>query len=92
MKLFQRLLAQTENIGPNSILKSLPTTLLSPVPLYRRILRAHRKLPKDHRVLGDMYVKSEFQAHKEVENPIHIVRFSVISQKLIVDLRFRLDF
>jgi hypothetical protein len=77
MKTIQRLLAQTENIGANSFLKSSPATLLPPVPLYRRILRAHRKLPKDHRVMGDLYVKSEFQAHKEVDNPIHIVCMSI---------------
>ncbi|KAL8736795.1 MAG: hypothetical protein Q9166_000161 [cf. Caloplaca sp. 2 TL-2023] len=27
------------------------------------------------RVLGDEYVKSEFRAHRNVENPIHIVGF-----------------
>ncbi|EMD00207.1 hypothetical protein BAUCODRAFT_30673 [Baudoinia panamericana UAMH 10762] len=27
------------------------------------------------RVLGDEYVKSEFHAHKNVENPVHIVGF-----------------
>ncbi|KAL9019400.1 MAG: hypothetical protein Q9185_003292 [Variospora sp. 1 TL-2023] len=27
------------------------------------------------RVLGDEYVKSEFRAHKDVENPLHIVGF-----------------
>lgn len=26
------------------------------------------------RVLGDLYVKSEFRAHRSVENPVHIVR------------------
>lgn len=26
------------------------------------------------RVLGDEYVKGEFRAHREVENPMHIVR------------------
>ncbi|KAL8839199.1 MAG: hypothetical protein Q9170_001848 [Blastenia crenularia] len=27
------------------------------------------------RVLGDEYIKSEFRAHRNVENPIHIVGF-----------------
>jgi hypothetical protein len=54
---------------------STPPALLPPIPLYRRLLRAHRhKLPKEMRVLGDLYVKSEFRAHKGVENPVHIVR------------------
>ncbi|KAF3480361.1 acetate non-utilizing protein 9 [Arthroderma uncinatum] len=50
--------------------------LLPPIPLYRRLLRAHRKkLPTDLRFLGDSYVKSEFRAHRSVENPIHIIGF-----------------
>ncbi|KAL8742374.1 MAG: hypothetical protein Q9190_005128 [Brigantiaea leucoxantha] len=27
------------------------------------------------RILGDSYIKREFRAHREVENPIHIVGF-----------------
>lgn len=27
------------------------------------------------RVLGDEYIKSEFRAHRSVENPVHIVGF-----------------
>lgn len=50
--------------------------LLPPIPLYRRLLRAHRKfLPKEMRLLGDEYVKAEFRAHRDVENPVHLVRF-----------------
>ncbi|EEH47687.1 acetate non-utilizing protein 9, mitochondrial [Paracoccidioides brasiliensis Pb18] len=50
--------------------------LLPPLQLYRRLLRAHRKkLPKDMRLLGDEYVKSEFRAHRNIDNPIHIVGF-----------------
>jgi hypothetical protein len=26
------------------------------------------------RILGDSYVKNEFRAHRDVENPLHIVR------------------
>lgn len=48
--------------------------LLPPIPLYRRLLRTHRKfLPPEMRVLGDEYIKSEFRAHRAVENPMHIV-------------------
>ncbi|KAK2750606.1 acetate non-utilizing protein 9 [Myotisia sp. PD_48] len=56
-------------------LKRTPMALLPPLPLYRRLLRAHRKLPQDIRLLGDQYVKSEFRAHQKVENPIHIIGF-----------------
>jgi hypothetical protein len=55
-------------------LRPAPMALLPPIPLYRRLLRAHRKhLPMQMRLLGDEYVKSEFRAHREVENPMHIV-------------------
>jgi hypothetical protein len=50
--------------------------LLPPIPLYRRLLRTHRKrLPAEERVLGDMYVKAEWKAHKDIDNPVHIVSF-----------------
>lgn len=49
--------------------------LLPPIPLYRRLLRAHRKfLPTEMRLLGDEYVKAEFRAHRNVDNPAHLVR------------------
>jgi hypothetical protein len=51
-----------------------PATLTPPLALLRRILRAHRALPAEQRVLGDAYVKEEFRRHREVENPMHIVR------------------
>lgn len=48
--------------------------LLPPLSLYRRILRVHRKkLDPESRLLGDLYVKSEFRAHKNIDNPLHIV-------------------
>jgi hypothetical protein len=72
MRVIQRLLASADS-SANSLLNSRPLALLPPIPLYRRILRAHRKLPNDHRVLGDLYVKSEFRAHRDVDNPAHIV-------------------
>ncbi|KAI9888468.1 MAG: acetate non-utilizing protein 9 [Vezdaea aestivalis] len=50
--------------------------LLPPIPLYRRLFRAHRhKLPAEMRLLGDKYIKSEFRAHRDVENPVHIIGF-----------------
>ncbi|KAB5563610.1 hypothetical protein GE09DRAFT_1113098 [Coniochaeta sp. 2T2.1] len=50
--------------------------LLPPIPLYRRLLRAHRKhLPHEMRVLGDEYIKAEFRAHRNVDNPVHLVGF-----------------
>lgn len=49
--------------------------LLPPLQLYRRLLRVHRKkLDPEMRILGDLYVKAEFRAHRETENPVHIVR------------------
>ena len=50
--------------------------LLPPIPLYRRLLRIHRKkLEPEARLIGDTYVKAEFRRHKDVENPLHIVAF-----------------
>ena len=50
--------------------------LLPPLRLYKAILRAHAfKLQRELRSLGDQYVKAEFKAHKNVENPLHIVGF-----------------
>ncbi|KAL8811493.1 MAG: hypothetical protein Q9200_001752 [Gallowayella weberi] len=71
-----RLLASPSNLGSSSGLNPAPLALLPPIPLYRRCLRAHRKfLSTEMRVLGDEYLKSEFRAHRKVENPIHIVGF-----------------
>ncbi|KAJ9157875.1 hypothetical protein NKR23_g37 [Pleurostoma richardsiae] len=57
-------------------LKPAPMALLPPIPLYRRLLRAHRKhLPRDMRLLGDEYVKAEFRAHRGVDNPAHLIGF-----------------
>ncbi|KAG6170750.1 hypothetical protein E4U11_001813 [Claviceps purpurea] len=50
--------------------------LLPPLPLYRRLLRAHRKyLPAEMRLLGDEYVKAEFRLHRKVDNPAHLIGF-----------------
>lgn len=50
-------------------------TLLPPLMLYRRLLRAHRVLPPVQRSVGDKYVKNEFKLHKNIDNPLHIVGF-----------------
>lgn len=55
-------------------LRPEPMALLPPIPLYRRLLRAHRKhLPHEMRLLGDEYIKAEFRAHRTVDNPAHLV-------------------
>lgn len=78
MRISPRLLATPSTIGSKSSL-SESVALLPPLPLYRRILRVHRrKLDSEMRVLGDLYVKSEFRAHRSVENPVHIVRQTCI--------------
>ncbi|KAJ2900296.1 ACN9-domain-containing protein [Zalerion maritima] len=56
-------------------LRPPPTNLLPPIPLYRRVLRANRKLPAEQRTLGDMYAKAEFRAHRSVDNPTHLIGF-----------------
>ncbi|WFD29372.1 hypothetical protein MSPP1_000381 [Malassezia sp. CBS 17886] len=50
-------------------------SLLRPVPLYRALLRAHRRLAPELRALGDDYVKAEFRRHQRVDNPLQIVSF-----------------
>lgn len=73
MRSFSRLLANPTTVGSSNALKPAPLALLPPIPLYRRLLRAHRKhLPRQMRLLGDEYIKSEYRAHRNVENPMHI--------------------
>jgi Complex1_LYR-like len=76
MRVHPRLLMATPTAaGSTKGFRPAPLALLPPIPLYRRLLRAHRKhLPREMRVLGDEYIKSEFRAHRDVENPVHIVR------------------
>ncbi|WVQ78592.1 acetate non-utilizing protein 9, mitochondrial [Cryptococcus sp. DSM 104549] len=58
--------------------------LIPPIPLYRRLLRAHRLLPVEMRYMGDSYVKSEFRLTRTTDNPLHIIGF--LSQwKLYLD-------
>lgn len=45
--------------------------------LYRGILRAHRKMPMEMRLLGDTYVRSEFKLHKPVTNKSQLDAFFV---------------
>jgi hypothetical protein len=71
-----RLLASptTTPFRPGSRLPTL--ALLPPLPLYRRLLRIHRKkLDPEQRVFGDTYLKAEFKRHKDIDNPLHIVGF-----------------
>ena len=74
MRLSSRLLANPTAVGTTNGLKPAPLALLPPIPLYRRLLRAHRKyLDPQMRLLGDEYIKMEFRSHRNVENPVHIV-------------------
>lgn len=78
MRLAHRLLmAAPASIGSKSSL-SEALALLPPLQLYRRILRVHRKLDPELRILGDSYVKKEFRAHRSAENPLHIVCLIVV--------------
>jgi hypothetical protein len=71
-------MATPSTMGSKSSL-SEALALLPPLQLYRRILRVHRrKLDPEMRILGDSYIKSEFRAHRNVENPLHIVRSSPV--------------
>lgn len=75
MRVTLRLLATPSGAGIAKGLQAAPMALLPPLPLYRRLLRGHRKfLPQEMRVLGDQYIKKEFRDHKSTENPMHIVR------------------
>ena len=90
MKATLRLLANPTSAGSTKGLKPAPLALLPPIPLYRRLLRGHRKyLDPEMRLLGDEYIKSEFRAHRSVENPMHIVRLigtAIGSSRLICEM------
>ncbi|KAH3910792.1 hypothetical protein HBI56_188140 [Parastagonospora nodorum] len=76
MRVFSRLLATATDAGASQGFRQAPAALLPPIPLYRTILRTHRKrLGVEERVLGDMYVKAEFKAHKDIDNPVQIIGF-----------------
>jgi hypothetical protein len=63
--------------------KEQQNPLLPPLDLYRAILRSHRNLPADQRSLGDMYVKAEFRAHKDIDNALQIIGFLSSWQKYL---------
>ncbi|KAH7326750.1 acetate non-utilizing protein [Stachybotrys elegans] len=75
--MFRRSVARlASTASPSATMKPAPMALLPPIPLYRRLLRAHRKhLPPDMRILGDEYIKAEFRAHRKVDNPMHLIGF-----------------
>ncbi|KAF2399785.1 acetate non-utilizing protein 9 [Trichodelitschia bisporula] len=75
MKPSSRLLATASSVITNNPNRAQPQALLPPLHLYRRVLRAQRKLPRDLRVLGDTFIKQEFRQHKDVENPLQLVGF-----------------
>ena len=77
---FATLAAQAGRQG----LKPAPMALLPPIPLYRRLFRAHRRhLPSEMRLLGDEYIKAEFRAHRNVDNPAHLVSWTAALPALI---------
>lgn len=76
MRISPRLLASpvTPRLKPGSSQPRL--AVLPPIPLYRRLLRIHRKrLGPEERIMGDLYLKAEFRRHKDIDNPIHIIGF-----------------
>lgn len=74
MRVSIRLLATATDAGASGPFRPTPAALLPPIPLYRRLLRSHRKrLGVEERLLGDMYIKSEFRAHRDIDNPVQIV-------------------
>lgn len=84
MNASKRLLASATSARGGNGLRPEPLALLPPIPLYRRLFRAHRKhLPPQMRVLGDEYIKHEFRAHRNVDNPAHLVNAQQCSQSII---------
>ncbi|KAF9223293.1 ACN9-domain-containing protein [Gyrodon lividus] len=67
-------LAESVSAKPLNI-RQASATIYPPIPLYRRLLRAHRRLPTEMRSLGDDYVKAEFRRHQKVTNPVHVMGF-----------------
>ena len=76
--------AQTFKLG-----QSQPKlAILPPRPLYRRLLRIHRKrLGPEERIMGDLYMKAEWRRHKDIDNPVQIVLFlRVITMRYLADI------
>lgn len=79
--------ASNQPIPPGSELnavKRTASTILPPIKLYRRLLRAHRHLDADMRAVGDNYIKDEFRRHRDIDNPLQIVGF-LSSWKIYLD-------
>ena len=55
--------------------------------LYRRLFRAHRRLPSDLRFMGDSYIRSEFRLTRSSDNPLHIIAFLSQWRKYLDDLQ-----
>jgi hypothetical protein len=92
MRVYYRMLAVATDAGAAKGFRSAPSALLPPIPLYRTILRTHRKrLNVEQRVLGDMYVKAEFKAHRDIDNPVQIVGTSPCTYCCVLTC-LRLDF
>lgn len=76
MRVFRRLLASpvSTSFRPGQTQPKL--AVLPPIPLYRRLLRTHRKkLGTEERAIGDLYLKDEWRRHQHIDNPIHIIGF-----------------
>ncbi len=81
----RRLPISPSHLDPRSTQSSAPPPpFLPPVKLYRRLLRAHRKLDADMRAVGDNYIKDEFRRHRSIDNPLQIVGF-LSSWKMYLD-------
>ena len=70
-------LVRLAKVSPRTVTPLPPELqILAPIPLYRRLLRAHRKyLPPAARAIGDDYVKAEFRRTKDTDNPVYIIGF-----------------
>ncbi|KAG8817100.1 acetate non-utilizing protein 9 [Serendipita sp. 401] len=74
----------------DSSVRAARATLLPPLPLYRHLLRVHRRLPLEMRSLGDDYMKSEFRRHKDTSNKVHVMGFLLEWNKYLDQLESQL--
>lgn len=72
-------------------LQAAKSKILPPLPLYRNLLRVHRRLPIEMRSLGDDYLKSEFKRHKQADNPVHIMGFLLEWNRYLDELQYQLS-
>ncbi|KAJ7235216.1 hypothetical protein C8J57DRAFT_1089052 [Mycena rebaudengoi] len=68
-------LAESVSTKPLNLQEASAALLPPSKPLYRRILRAHRALPNEMRVVGDGHIQAEFRRNRAVTNPVHIIGF-----------------